>query len=220
MLSRRNLIVGGAALTASSVAPHPASAVTTPRPGLLRFDVFRNSSRIGEHAVRLSRSGTTVGAEVTVELAVSIGPITVFRYTHSVREEWRDGQFQWMESRTNDDGTLHHVRADRTAEGVVVRRGAGESAILTGDAIPLTHWNHKCVTTPLFNPQTGLPLKLTVQPRPAETLDLGGGRMVRTRRFSLVGEAALETWYDETESWVALRSAGRDGSTISYRWSA
>jgi hypothetical protein len=193
--------------------------MTMPRPGLLRFDVLRNDSRIGEHVVRLSRSGAKVEAEVAVELAVRIGPITVFRYTHSVREEWRDGEFQWMESRTNDDGSRHHVRAERTAEGVSVRRANGDVAHLPSGTIPLTHWNRQCMRAPLFNPQTGLPLKLTVQPRTPETLDLGGGRVARTRRYSLVGEAAMDAWYDDADSWVALQSAGRDGSTISYRWS-
>jgi hypothetical protein len=73
---------------------------------------------------------------------------------------------------------------------------------------------------PLFNPQTGLPLNLTAQRRATETIDLGAGRMARARRYSLVGEASMDSWYDDKDAWTALRSTGRDGSTISYRRSA
>jgi hypothetical protein len=217
MLSRRGFATVGAGLIASGVIPRQASAITVPSPGVLHFDVLRNGTKIGQHVVRLSQSGTTWRAKVAVELAVGIGPITVFRYTHSVHEEWQDGQFRWMESRTNDDGTAHHVVAEHSADGVSVRRGAGGTAVLLPGTIPLTHWNHACMRAPLFNPQTGLPLNMTVQRRALETIDMGGGRTVRAQRYALVGEATMDTWYDDTEIWTALRSAGRDGSMISYR---
>ena len=220
MLSRRNLMLGGIALASSGATHDAALAMAVPSPGLLHFDVLRNDNRIGEHVVRLIGSGTTMRAEISVEIAVGFGPITVFRYTHAVREEWRDGQFQRMESRTNDDGTLHHVRAERVTEGVLVQRGGGEKIVLAADTIPLTHWNYRCTRAPLFNPQTGILLNLTVQPRAAEMIELGAGRMARARRYSLVGETTLDSWYDDKDAWTALRSAGRDGSTISYRRSA
>ena len=217
MLSRRGVVTVGAGLIVCGAIASRASAITVPSPGLLHFDVSRNNSRIGQHVVRLTQSGTTWRVEIAVELAVGIGPITVFRYTHSVREEWQDGRFRWMESRTNDDGTAHHVVAERVADGVSVRRGAGQTAVLPADTIPLTHWNHACMRAPLFNPQTGLPLNMSVQRRAEETIDMGGGRTVRAQRYALAGEATMDTWYDDADTWAALRSAGRDGSMISYR---
>lgn len=220
MLTRRGFTTAGVGLIASGAVGGRAFAITVPPPALLHFDVLRNGSRIGQHVVRLSQSGTTWRAEIAVEIAVGIGPITVFRYTHSVREEWQNSQFRWMESRTNDDGTAHHVVAERLAESVSVRSGASGTAMLPAGTIPLTHWNHACMRAPLFNPQTGLPLNMTVQRRALESIDLGGGRIVRAQRYALVGEATMDTWYDASDAWAALRSAGRDGSTISYRRAA
>jgi hypothetical protein len=217
MLSRRTLFFGGATLAAGGAVHGTVLATVVPPPGLLYFDVSRNGSRIGEHVVRLSRSGATVRADISVEIAVGIGPITLYRYTHTVREEWQDTQFQWMEARTNDDGTQYRVHAERMAKGVVVRRHGGDETVMTADTIPLTHWNDACLRAPLFNPQTGLPLNMAVQPRDTEMIDLGSGRMIRARRYSLVGEETLDTWYDHRNAWAALRSAGRDGSTIAYR---
>jgi len=217
MLSRRNFTLAGAMLVAGGAIEKPASAMTVPPPGLLRFDVLRNASRIGEHVVRLTQSGNTLRADISVEMAVGIGPITVFRYTHSVREEWHDGRFRWMESKTNDNGTQHHVIAERSADGVPVRVGGSGAAVLPAGTIPLTHWNLECMRSPLFNPQTGLPLNMSVRRRALETVELGGGRVLRAQRYSLVGETTMDTWYDDAEVWTALQSAGRDGSMISYR---
>jgi len=194
--------------------------MTIPPPAMLRIDVLRNGNLIGEHAVRLTGSLGAMRAEISVELAVGIGPVTLFRYTHSVREEWQDGQFLRMESRTNDDGTRHEVRAERVADGVRVQRGASASTVLPPGTISLTHWNYQCKRAPLINPQTGLSLRMTDQRRDAEAIDLGSGPMIRARRYALQGEAELETWYDDQDMWIALRSAGRDGSSIRYRRSA
>jgi len=217
MLSRRNLIVGVAAIAAGPAVHGQALAVASPPPGLLRFDVSRNGSRIGEHVVSLSRSGTTMRAEISVEIVVGFGPITLYRYKHAVREEWQNGQFRWMESETNDNGTLYQVQAERTTEGVLARRSGSDETIMSAGTIPLTHWNAACLRAPLFNPQTGQTLKMAVYSRDVEMIDLGGERMTRARRYSLVGEETLDTWYDDRNVWTALRSTGRDGSIISYR---
>jgi hypothetical protein len=46
---------------------------------------------------------------------------------------------------------------------------------------------------------------------------LADGRMVRAARYSLVGKPALDDWYDDARQWTALRTIGKDGSTIDYR---
>jgi len=214
MLTRRTLVASCGAIAAGFGAPARATGPSSM--GLLRFDVLRNDGRIGQHVVRLLRDGDAVRAEITVEIAIGIGPITVYRYSHAVREEWRDGLFQWMESRTNDDGTRHEVRAERTAEGVRVRRLDGESLLAAG-TIPLTHWNYQCMRAKLFNPQTGLPLQLSARPRETDILDLGNGRTLRARRYEIEGETQMQTWYDAEGTWRALQSVGRDRSMIRYR---
>jgi len=211
MLTRRGLIAGSAMLAM------PAAAITVPPPGLLRFDVLRNNSRIGQHIVRLQRDGAVLRANISVEIAVGIGPVTLFRYTHTVREEWQDARFMSMESETNDDGTRHRVRAESTAEGVVVRTGDGKRVVLSPETIPLTHWNSLCMRAPLFNPQTGAAVRPTVLARGEESIALADGRSIRARRYTLSGDIALDDWYDSTHSWVALDSIGRDGSRIAYR---
>lgn len=212
-LSRRRLIAGSAALIA---APMAAIAATETRPNALVFDVMRNGSRIGHHTVQLQPANGTLVARVNVEIAVGLGPIILYRYTHTVRETWREGEFVSMESETNDDGTRHRVQADRRDNGVVVRTGDGKSEVMPADTIPLTHWNYRCMSAPLFNPQTGKRVAPQVQPRGQDTVALSDGRSVRATRYSLSGDVVLDDWYDTARAWTALRSTGTDGSAIAY----
>ena len=221
MLTRRGLIVGSGALAAGAAPLAAAAAAVTPlSPGLLRFDVLRNDSLIGQHVISLTRNGAVLLAAINVRFVVTFGPVTLYRYSHTVREEWRDGIFERMESNTNDDGTSHNVRAERTVEGVVVRTGSGKRTVMPMATIPLTHWNYLCMSTPLFNPQTGEQVRPQVLARGEESVSLADGRAIRARRYSLSGDVALDDWYDRTHTWVALRSTGSDGSTISYRRAA
>jgi hypothetical protein len=152
-----------------------------------------------------------------VEIIVRLGPIPVFRYTHSVREGWRGDRFLSLESETYDDGTPYHVEASNAGDHVIVSTRTVPRVELAAETIPLTHWNHLCMRRPLFNPQDGVRVESTVAPRGEEMVALADGREVRAMHYSLVGKIALEDWYDVAGKWTALSLIGRDGSRIEYR---
>jgi Family of unknown function (DUF6134) len=216
MIARRGLLARGTALAAVS----PIGVTALPVPPDLRFDVLRNGSRIGQHNVRFRQDGTALEAAIDVNIAVRLGPIVLYRYTHLVRETWRDGGFQSLESETNDDGVRQWVRATRTPESVIVEASETPRAIEPPNAIPLTHWNNLCMERPLFNPQDGALIASRILTRGEDMVPLADGRAVRATRYSLIGKVALDDWYDVTRLWTALRAQGRDGSTIEYRRAA
>jgi hypothetical protein len=72
----------------------------------------------------------------------------------------------------------------------------------------------------LFNPQDGVPVASTVVARGEDMVPLADGKTVRAAHYSLVGQVALDDWYDDQRRWTALRSIGKDGSTIEYRLEA
>lgn len=217
MITRRGLIGGGVIQLASLTGSARANPVMMPRPGIARFDVLRNHGLIGQHLATSRQDGAMLQVNVCVELAVGLGPLVLYRYTHSVREIWRDGRFLSLESETNDDGMRYRVRAERQAGGVAVDAGNAKRAVLPEESILLTHWNGQCMTAPLFNPQTGDRAAPIVQPRGEETVLRADGRSVRANRFSLTGDVVLDDWYDGARAWAALRSIARDGSIIVYR---
>lgn len=216
MIARRGFLSGGAALSAASPNRVTASPV---QPGL-HFEVMRNGGRIGQHTIRFRQDGTTLEAQIDVDIAVSVGPIVLYRFALKGREVWRDGAFVSLESETNDDGTRHRVKAMRTSENVAVEVLGAPRAIFSSNAIPLTHWNSLCMDRPLFNPQDGAAIASSVVARGEDMVPLADGRPVRATRYSLIGKVTLDDWYDTMRHWTALRAPGRDGSTIEYRRAA
>jgi len=210
MIARRGLLAG-----AALAAAVPGRSIATPAD--LHFNVLRNGGDIGRHNVTFGRDGDALVATVTVEIVVRLGPIPLFRYTHSVRETWRGDRFQSLESETNEDGKRFQVHAIRSEDGVVVDSLGAPRTILAPETIPLTHWNRLCMERPLFNPQDGVAVVTTVVARGEELVPLADGTTVRAAHYSLVGKLALEDWYDTARQWTALRSIGHDGSRIEYR---
>ncbi|MSP29620.1 MAG: hypothetical protein EXR09_03975 [Acetobacteraceae bacterium] len=77
MLMRRGLIAG--TIAGGAALARPASAAALPPPGVLRFEVLRNGRCIGEHVVRLTQDGAIMLAAINTEIAVGLGPVTVYR---------------------------------------------------------------------------------------------------------------------------------------------
>ena len=200
-------LVGRQALAASPVLAAPPD---------LKFQVFRNGSGIGEHAIAFRQEGAVLIASIAVDIAVRLGPIVIYRYGLTARETWRDGQFANLDCQVADNGTRRLVKAARTAAGVTVEVDGKALATLPAGTLPLTHWNQQCMERPLFNPDDGLAIASRVVPRGEEMVALAGGGQTRASRYSLVGKVELDDWYDTARNWASLRSPGSDGSQISY----
>jgi hypothetical protein len=211
MIFRRTLVAAPFALTAArAVAAEPPG-------GRLAFGIVRKGSNIGSHTLAFRRTGTVLTVNIDVKIAVSFGPITLYRYTMTGVETYHDDNFAELETTSNDDGTALHVTARQTDAGVAIEsKTEGKRTLPTG-TLPLTHWNIANMTAPLFNPQDGKPMKLTVKPLGAESVALANGSKVPATHYSLTGEATLDDWYDADGVWTALRALGTDGSVIEYR---
>lgn len=204
-------------VTASDCCKPPIIAIAMQTPPPLRFDVMRNNSRIGQHAIGFGEESGVLVVKISVEIAVGLGPIKLYRYTHKVRENWRDGSFLSLESETNDNGKRYRVSAARTPEHVVVTSSATGRAVFDPHTIPLTHWNRLCVERALFNPQDGARMTPKVEVKGVEHVRLLDGRKVAACRYSLLLKPALDNWYDSAGHWIALRTSAWDGSIIEYR---
>jgi hypothetical protein len=207
MIGRRAL------LAAPLLAAGPAAAAPTIPPGSrLAFRVMRRDSEIGSHVLDFSREGERTTVRIAVDMAVGIGPLTLYRYRLRVTEIWEGDQFSSLQSEANDDGTAQRVTARRDGDGVRIASIQGEVR-MPPEALPLTHWNMAVTRVPVFNPQTGLKMDLTVSPRGSSPPPGGQAAM---RHFAFAGEAALEDWYDGAGTWSGLRAVAKDSSIVTY----
>jgi hypothetical protein len=191
--SRRLLLAGGLALAAS-----PALAA----PRRLAFAVFRKGDRIGDHELTFEGTDAAMVVRTLAVMRVKLGPVPVFHYRHEAVERREGAAFESLRTSTNSNGKRESVDARRIAGEVEIVTGKGEAAA-PASANPLTHWNAKAFSGPLFNPQTGKLLKVTAN------------RSGRT--WSIRGDAEIDDTYDAFGDWLGLKGKLEDGSTIEYR---
>lgn len=208
-VNRRALICIAPILLASRAWAAP------PAGGRLRFEVFRNGRRIGEHAMTFTRSSPGLLVVTEVSMVVRVGPVTLLRYAHQAREEWREGRFLALHSSTSTNGKRETVTARRLDDAVNIETCSGRLTAQS-DASPLTHWNADVLGGPLFNPQTGRVLKVVASRFPNESLPSAVGPAPGTL-WSLRGEAEIDNWYDRAGVWSALRGRLPDKSVMEYR---
>jgi hypothetical protein len=203
---------------ASPVRRAFASEPATPASGRLAFDITRYHNHIGECALRFESSGDDLLVFTTVSIVIAFGPITLYRFGYRGTERWRDGQFIGLDSETTHNGETLTVAARRVDQGIEINATGQPRQIAPAEALPLTHWNNRNMSVPLFNPQDGKLMHDRVIARGEETVSLGDGQQVKAQRFSLVGGVMkTDDWYDPSEVWTAMRIVATDGSLIDYR---
>ena len=210
MIGRRAILAGGTCLVAARPA---AAALPVPPNNRLAFSIVRKGDTIGTHVLTFEPDGDRLTVHVAADIAVSLGPIVLFRYRHRATERWEDGRVVALDSATNDDGTQVKARMWREGGPLIVESTGNPKYTAPADASPATHWNKAMLNGPIINTQTGKLMRPTISRLGAGTIP---GRQQQAWGFALRGDADLDIWYDATPRWVGLRFDGRDGTEIRY----
>jgi hypothetical protein len=216
MIRRRTLLAG---LAVAPFGPSPSrSAVTAlpiPAGDRLSFHIIRKGSTIGEHIETFQLSGSALTVSVAVDIVIGLGPIAFFRYKHRATVQWEAGQVVSVDAKTNHDGTKRQMTGRRDNTGLVVQGTQTLQYIAPPHSLPGTHWNRAMLNAPFINTEGGQLMKPTVTPVGLEQVPVTGGT-VQAMRYTLRGDADLDTFYDLTPSWVGLTFTAKDGSAIRY----
>ncbi len=219
ILSRRKLVFAGGAFVAMPLfATRAAETGLFSRPPgqSVSFHVLRKGSVIGTHTLAFEGQGDNLVVRVAVDLAVGLGPITLFRYTHRAVETWRNGQVVSLETTTNDDGTHDTVAGRRTDAGLVIEGTKAARYTAPDNALPATHWNRKMLDGPMINTQDGRLMHPNVRAVGSDAIPTAEGGTVTASHFAMSGDVLLDTWYDATSNWAGICFKAGDGSVVRY----
>ncbi len=218
MIGRRPLLAVGLAAGAAAVLPGRSAQAALPVPpgNRMAFNIIREGSVIGQHVLTFQPSDDGLTVQIAVDISVGLGPIKLFRYRHRGSEHWRDGKVFADASKTDDDGTDLMMTAQREGPDWVVSGSKVAQYVAPADASPATHWNKAMLNGPLINTENGRLMRPVVTLAGLETITVGGGP-VQAQHYQLRGDVTLDTWYDLTPAWVALRFTAKDGSDIRYQ---
>jgi hypothetical protein len=231
MIRRSFLLATGATLATAG------SAWSTPLPygSSVIFAAHRNGPKIGTHSLAFREDAGRQSIATTIDFAVRMVGISVYRYQHRCQEVWAGGQFLAVVTETNDNGEKYAVQAQRDGANLVVRRREPQSFMKTstgdealdqqhwirevhsGSLLPSTHWNiEQTRQQALLNTQTGKIMRVSVRDVGRETVTTASQSPPATH-FAYGGDIEMNQWFDDRSRWVkSTFKATTDGSTIEY----
>lgn len=199
---------------AAADAPLPARDPVRLYGNEIRFDVERDGDLIGQHVVTFSRTGDGVRADSRADINVDLLFLNAYRLRYQARELWSDGELQFIDASTNENGDYTHVQAVRDAVGMVI--SSPEGTFKAEDVLPTSHWNAALLKGgALLNTLTGELEDVEVFDQGLSTVQTRSGS-VRARHYLYSGDLNGEIWFDEEGRWVKLRFRAKDGSLIDY----
>ncbi|MEN3163570.1 DUF6134 family protein [Tistrella mobilis] len=211
-------LLGGGLLLAAPAFAGRALAVAAPGTGELAFDVFRGDAPMGRHVLRFTpEADGRLTVSVEIDLAVSFGPITVYRYTHRNTESWAGGRLVAIRTRTDDDGTAYAV--DGRAEGDrFMVEGADGRVEAPADVIPTSYWHPETPARPRWlDTQRGRLLDVAVTDRGGVERPAPDGGSIAARAYDVTGDLTMTLWYRAAEPrWLGVAFDGR-GREVRYR---
>lgn len=210
---RTDAVHGGrlAALACLLAAALPAQAST------LDFEVTLDDKRIGSH--RFTLGGTPQARTVRSDAAfdVKLLGLTVYRYRHQAREQWRGDCLAALEAETDDDGEPSKVAA-RSAGSALDVTGPAGALNLPGCVMSFAYW-HPAMRqqTQLLNAQTGRYETVRIRRMDAGSVPVRG-QPQPAERWRIEGpEHPLDVWYTAAGDWVGLDSTEGGGRQLRYR---
>ncbi len=199
-----------------SMAALHATAQAEPVSTTTNFAIVRDGDQIGTCSFRLHRNGRETIAQYVSHIQVKLAFITVYRFDQTETERWVDGRLVALNSVTDDNGTVHKVKA--TSRGDVLSVDAdGTVTEVDPSLMPVSLWNAALVQkTTALNPQDGSIVPLSVVDHGKEQLLLQG-RPETAHHYSIKTTFPQDVWYDEQQHLIKVALRGTDGSKIEYQ---
>lgn len=187
-----------------------AQAQPVPGSGRLDYVISRDGDQIGTHVITFQRTGDQLHVDTRVEIAVQIAFITVYRFTKTTRETWRNGRVVGYRAETDDNGALIKASVGAGPEGLIAIGPRGR-IIATPDTMISGYWNIATVK------QKALLDSEDVRLIPIAVENLGETELragVKARHYRITGELARELWYGANGLLLKMRATASDGSVI------
>lgn len=222
-ISRRELLISGAVGLAGNALSRSGIAKTTfvlpSQPTNLRFSVFYKDSQIGAHTVVFTPE--TGGTRVSTELVLVVKALffTVFSFSQSSEERWRDGRLVYLKSETVEDGEKLSVEGASVPQGFRVLSKDGPFIASANTLTSNCLWSPAVLEqATVIDMQHGGIIGLSVRKLADEQIVVLG-RQVPTSRYRFITPyLAGSIWYD-ADHWVHGEFE-HHGEMIEYRLEA
>ena len=185
----------------------------------LDYTVLRNGDVIGSHTINIKGDANDTSVTIATDIKVKFAFITAYKFLHSAKETWTNGQLVSLTSETDDDGTTKRLAATASGSGLSAKGNVQGSNIDTqapAGVIPASLWNSAILTqSQVLNTLDGHLMDIAIEDLGQEPVTVQGQERM-TRHFRLNGELTRDLWFDSSNNLLRVQFKGEDGSDIVY----
>lgn len=193
-----------------------ADALASAGTDTTNFAVMRDGTQIGTNSVSVSHNDGSTTVQTVTHVSVGFGFLTLYKFDQTETEEWSGGHLVAMNSKTDDNGTVHRSSA-ACRDGKMVVHADNQVKEFAPSTIPFNVWNAALVDQNLaLDPEDG-------NLKPVKVIDHGEesvavqGHARRAHHYQIVTTFPQDVWYDDKNALVQVELKGSDGSTIRYQ---
>jgi hypothetical protein len=191
-----------------------AEPVTNGRSGWFDFALYTSGLPIGRHRITYRRDGDVLTLTYDTDVSFSFAFIQLAKFKQSMRQTWRGGRLQSLDSRTEDDGKVTEVRARATAQGLAIEGPFG-SFVAPADTVPTFYWDPGMIgPARILDVEKGKLINVTFEREGQEMLSFEG-RNVPAEVIKVSGDKQAEfAWTRDNE--IVLREFFTRGRRIAF----
>ncbi len=218
-MHRRSFVTGLALGAAAAAVPGPLPArtqvVELPDREPMQFRIYRKGEPIGTRKTLMTPTGDGFTVDTTVEMAVGLAFVTVWRYRHEAREVWRHGRLAELETETDDDGSLHRVRGSALNDRFKIWSTEGDVSappdVMTSNDL----WTMQVLDQRrVVNAQKGLVVPVTTSPGESGFIEVLGRQTLVTQYRTKIPGTACHLAYDRAGTLVGAEVMSRDETIV------
>lgn len=202
-----------ATVIAATVLAGQAAAKT------LSYTVLRDGQNIGTHSFDINQNGATTEVDIKTDIKVKVLFVTAYKFEHTSKEMWANGQLMSINSTTDDDGTPKALKvaangAKLTIDGTV--KGQERRQHADAPIIPASLWNPEIVKqTQILNTLDGTIMSVSVEDKGLSEVEAGGAKQ-QAHHYAITGELTRELWFTPAGDLVQIRFPDKTGTEIVY----
>lgn len=179
------------------------------------YSVLRDGDPIGLFQFKTETQGKTRRVEVSGDIAVTLGGITLYRLEHRRSELWQDDLLVESVAHTDKNGDVFEIEITREPEGYK-RVLNGETETFDASVGVLALWHQSLLLGGTFiSPMDDKVLSLEMAFQSEEEIDLGAGP-IAVKHYKMTGDSERDIWFDAAGQVVKVRFTERL-SEIEYR---
>ena len=187
----------------------------------IKFNVYRNESKIGFHNVELNAKDSSITAIIKIKFQVTFLGFVVYDYVHNNQEEWINGKLVSLKTTTNKNGDNLFCSLEKKS-GLISIIGTNGKYKITEELMPTSYWDFRLVnnvtTRKVINTQDCSYIDFNITNLGKESIY---NNKIDSYHYKLVGfestgeKIDIDIWYDDKKNWVKMIFL-KDGSKIEY----